>query len=93
MAHPRPCASSAVPANIPKELRRFITQAPLYHQHPPCEQGRCNALKRHGGAASRLVRYFTTNIDVGAEPVLVVETNVNAPLDGVILKPEIVLEV
>ena len=34
---------------------------------------------------SPLFLYFTTNIEVGAELVLVVETSVRTPLEGVIL--------
>ena len=37
--------------------------------------------------------YLIKTIEVGAEPVLVVETRVRTPLAGVILYPEIELDV
>ena len=82
-AHARRPPSSAPAAAISRKLRRLIRVPP----YDPVPAGQSS------GPRFPITSYFTTNIEVGAEVVLVVETNVKAPLAGVILNPEIVPEV
>ena len=76
-AQARPRALMAPAVITFKKLRRFTESGPSICTGVPGDF----RVQRNGA----LCFYFTTNMEVGAELVLVVETSVRTPLAGVIL--------